>query len=303
LQSVLTQPQPGFSKMLAISLLLHLAVLLSSLFLARGNEKRIFLQPAYTTVTIVGGPPGKTLPFSNEEKKTGVKQETFASVKETAEAPAKAVKKTAPVGKAAKKGEAERPEKEEAISITGKIASIEKKVKKREEEELVDSSIKGIKEKQEKKAVAGEIQSIRENILGGPGKTTGVTTPVKTVSVTSPLQVGGVGGVGLGGGKVTGELFEVRFKDYYNAVGAKIQSVWIYPGEAAKDLQTVLSIGIARSGELRSVRIEKKSGNSLFDESAIKAVKKAAPFAPIREEIKGDFLEIGVRFCPGGCSN
>jgi len=65
----------------------------------------------------------------------------------------------------------------------------------------------------------------------------------------------------------------------------------------------VLSIGIARSGELRSVRIEKKSGNSLFDESAIKAVKKAAPFAPIREEIKEDFLEIGVRFCPGGCSN
>ena len=294
MQSVLTQPQPGFSKMLAISLLLHLAVLLSSLFLARGNEKRIFLQPAYTTVTIVGGPPGKTLPFSNEEKKTGVKQETFASVKETAE---KAVKKTAPVGKAAKKGAAERPEKEEAISITGKIASIEKKVKKREEEELVDSSIKGIKEKQEKKAVAGEIQSIRENILGGPGKTTGVTTPAKTVSVTSPLQGGG------GGGKVTGELFEVRFKDYYNAVGAKIQSVWIYQGEAAKDLQTVLSIGIARSGELRSVRIEKKSGNSLFDESAIKAVKKAAPFAPIREEIKGDFLEIGVRFCPGGCSN
>ena len=170
-------------------------------------------------------------------------------------------------------------------------------MKKREEEELVDSSIKGIKEKQEKKAVEGEIKSIRENILGGPGKTTGVTTPAKTVSVTSPLQGGG------GGGKVTGELFEVRFKDYYTAVGAKIQSVWIYPGEAAKDLQTVLSIGIARSGELRSVRIEKKSGNSLFDESAIKAVKKAAPFAPIREEIKGDFLEIGVRFCPGGCSN
>ncbi|HLE08524.1 MAG TPA: energy transducer TonB, partial [Thermodesulfobacteriota bacterium] len=98
-------------------------------------------------------------------------------------------------------------------------------------------------------------------------------------------------------------LFEVRFKDYYTAVGAKIQSVWIYPGEAAKDLQTVLSIGIARSGELRSVRIEKKSGNSLFDESAIKAVKKAAPFAPIRKEIKEDLLEIGVRFCPGGCSN
>ena len=301
MQSVLTQPQPGFSKMLAISLLLHLAVLLSSIFLARGNEKRIFLQPAYTTVTIVGGPPGKTLPFS-EEKKTGAKQETFASVKGAAETQAKAVKKTAPAGKAAEKGGAERPgveksEKEEAISITGKIASIEKKVKRREEDELVDSSIKGIKEKHEKEAVEGEIKSIRENIIGGPGKTTGVTTPAKTVSVTSPLQGGG------GGGKVTGELFEVRFKDYYNAVGAKIQSVWIYPGEAAKDLQTVLSIGIARSGELRSVRIEKKSGNSLFDESAIKAVKKAAPFAPIREEIKGDFLEIGVRFCPGGCSN
>jgi TonB family protein len=100
--------------------------------------------------------------------------------------------------------------------------------------------------------------------------------------------------------RVTKELFDLEFKAYYNKVGARIQSRWVYAG-TDKELEAVLSIKIARSGELKKIIFEKRSRNADFDDSALRAVKKAAPFPPLPEEIGGDFLELGVRFCPGGC--
>jgi colicin import membrane protein/protein TonB len=43
---------------------------------------------------------------------------------------------------------------------------------------------------------------------------------------------------------------------------------------------------------------EKRSGNVLFDDMAWRAIYKAEPFPPFPSEIKGDTLEIGIRFMP-----
>ena len=99
------------------------------------------------------------------------------------------------------------------------------------------------------------------------------------------------------------EAFELEFKAYYNTVGSMIQSAWIYPGEAKKDMTVWLAIRISFAGELVSIRVEKRSGDSIFDESAMRAVKKAAPFPPAPEEIKNELSEpLIIRFCPGGCA-
>jgi len=78
---------------------------------------------------------------------------------------------------------------------------------------------------------------------------------------------------------------------YFALITKKIWSEWIYPDLDATGLEAIISIKIDRDGRVVSHRIEKSSGNDLFDRSAIKAVSKASPLPPPPVE-----MEIGVRF-------
>ncbi len=64
------------------------------------------------------------------------------------------------------------------------------------------------------------------------------------------------------------------------------------------DLETILVVIIERTGRLQKVCFEKKSGKALYDQSAMRAIKKAEPLPPIPKELSEDTLEIGIRFLP-----
>ena len=70
-------------------------------------------------------------------------------------------------------------------------------------------------------------------------------------------------------------------------------STWVFPDTGKKDLEAIISIRILKDGTIISQRIEKSSGNPLFDRSAIKALAKASPLSPPPYE-----MDIGVRFYP-----
>ena len=53
---------------------------------------------------------------------------------------------------------------------------------------------------------------------------------------------------------------------------------------------------ILRSGAVSDVSFEKRSGNRFFDDSAMKAVRKASPLPPLPEWIRDSSIEIGIRF-------
>jgi len=78
---------------------------------------------------------------------------------------------------------------------------------------------------------------------------------------------------------------------YFALITKKIWSEWIYPDLDTTGLEAIISIKIDRDGRVVSHRIEKSSGNDMFDRSAIKAVSKASPLPPPPVE-----MEIGVRF-------
>lgn len=80
---------------------------------------------------------------------------------------------------------------------------------------------------------------------------------------------------------------------YYSIISRKIWQQWTYPNSRASELEVIISIKIDKKGEVISQKVEKSSGNLLFDRSAIKAISKASPLPPPSEEI-----EIGVRFYP-----
>lgn len=82
-------------------------------------------------------------------------------------------------------------------------------------------------------------------------------------------------------------------EDYYTKITKEIWQQWIYPNVGKKDIEAVVSIKILRDGTAIVQKIEKSSGNSIFDKSALRALAKASPLPPPPYE-----MEIGVRFYP-----
>lgn len=82
-------------------------------------------------------------------------------------------------------------------------------------------------------------------------------------------------------------------EDYYTHITKEIWQNWSFPDTGDKNLEAVVSIKILKDGLIQIKGIEKKSGNSLFDRSAIRAITKANPLPPPPYE-----MEIGVRFYP-----
>jgi len=90
---------------------------------------------------------------------------------------------------------------------------------------------------------------------------------------------------GKGGGQ--------RVDEYYAKVTKAIWQNWIFPETSDKNLEAIISIRIMKDGFVQVTRIEKSSGNGLFDRSALRAIAKASPVTPPPYE-----MEIGVRFYP-----
>ncbi|HCZ12522.1 MAG TPA: cell envelope integrity protein TolA [Nitrospiraceae bacterium] len=81
--------------------------------------------------------------------------------------------------------------------------------------------------------------------------------------------------------------------DYYSMIVGKIRQQWVFPESIDRDLIAVINIKIARDGSVTVDKIEKGSGNPLFDRSALRAISKASPLPPPPQE-----MEMGVRFKP-----
>ncbi len=115
----------------------------------------------------------------------------------------------------------------------------------------------------------------------------------------------GVGGYPIGGvpwGSPQGSsAWNSKLDDYYNMIWAKIKKEWTLPEDLPKaktDLESIIVVIIKRDGKIQKLWFEKRSGNSLYDQRAMRAVKKAEPLPPIPKEFSDDTFEIGIRFHP-----
>ena len=85
-----------------------------------------------------------------------------------------------------------------------------------------------------------------------------------------------------------------RSVDYSSKIMDGIQPYWaLPPGMEKKGLEAVVSIKILKDGTVIVQGIEKRSGNRLFDRSALQALAKASPLPRPPYE-----MEIGVKFHP-----
>jgi len=88
---------------------------------------------------------------------------------------------------------------------------------------------------------------------------------------------------------------------YYERVRNAIGQEWKLPDQNVGSLETRVFLVVSRNGQVLSLQIEKTSGNSLFDEAAVRAIRKAdiPAMPPVLDRSKQDFK---IRFSPQGVS-
>jgi len=113
---------------------------------------------------------------------------------------------------------------------------------------------------------------------------------------------------GIKGGGKAGEIPEILV--YTSIVVDRIMQAWFLPPgleEEARhrDLLTVIGIRIDRDGKVFFQGIEHSSGNSLYDNYALAAIKKIQTdsFPPLPAVFRNPFLDLGIRFNPSEKSN
>ncbi|MBF0553430.1 MAG: TonB family protein [Nitrospirae bacterium] len=80
--------------------------------------------------------------------------------------------------------------------------------------------------------------------------------------------------------------------EYSDMVGSHVRKRWAYPESAKKSLEAIVVFTIRQDGRIEGIKLEKSSGNSFFDRSALSAVNKSVPMPqpPL------DSYEVGIRF-------
>lgn len=96
-----------------------------------------------------------------------------------------------------------------------------------------------------------------------------------------------------------GVIMDPVMAQYYAAVKKKIEEVWSLPGAifgptSAWELR--IGVRVKRDGRIEDSWLERSSGNTYLDRSALRAVIKASPLPPIPPGIAGDTLDLGLRF-------
>ncbi|MGB9735845.1 MAG: energy transducer TonB [bacterium] len=105
------------------------------------------------------------------------------------------------------------------------------------------------------------------------------------------------GNTGLPSGSIADE--------YYSVIWQKIHDAWLVPSSMAASsygYETIVSITINRDGSISNLSVEKSSGNVYFDQTAIRAIKRASPLPPFPPSWLQKSINIGIKFsCKEGC--
>ena len=290
-------PQAG-----VLSLLFHIALIIILGLSARLVITKV-VPSVYRVAIMPFSPPGDGLPKGGPGVTPPV---TELPVPPTAEKPkTEGTQKPAEVVAVAqpeqKKPEQKKPEQKTGTPPKAEISLAPKKQQppaakkdeQRAKEEESDRSLQEAIEEIHRKVAIEEIQKrVAEREGGGQGSSPG---PIVA-------SAGGAGsGTGAGTGTGTGSGGGTPEQVYGGMVEAKIKREWALPQNFPKSksqLETIIVVIIERDGRVQKSWFEKKSGDALYDQMAMRAIKKAEPLPPVPRAITANTFVIGIRFRP-----
>ena len=92
---------------------------------------------------------------------------------------------------------------------------------------------------------------------------------------------------------------DTRYVSYARAVKESIAKKWKYPPDAKANLiegRLQILFSLNRTGELVRIQVLTPSGASTLDQEAVRAVRAAAPFPPVPQQVKAARLNIEANF-------
>ncbi|WP_446008881.1 cell envelope integrity protein TolA [Candidatus Electrothrix sp.] len=113
---------------------------------------------------------------------------------------------------------------------------------------------------------------------------------------------GGWAGNGVYSGSGSEQGNPAVLKQYIASLHGRISSNWQLPEILKKKphLRAMVALTIGRDGFIKDMRIERKSGNTIFDQSVLKALQSSAPFPDFPVLIDKSTLEFALNFTPQG---
>lgn len=255
------------------SFLFHCALVAVALFWATGTPVRVNMdRPVYTVDLVSLAPPPPPAPVEKvpaaSEVKSVSQPESAAPVEVKAEPePVKPVVKPEPEKKA-KKISPKKDEKKKVVKRKEKPKPEPKpkpkpKPKPVTEKQLLAEGLKAAQkkvaaqERRQKRKLADELAALRKNESG--------------VYAHGGRQDGREGGVQGGSGTSGSGLSEV----YALIVGTAIKKNWRYPSFAGEaNIVASVEIVLASDGRILEYKVVAPSGNAVFDNSALQAIKQ-----------------------------
>ena len=197
----------------------------------------------------------------------------------------------------------QEPEKSaDIISLSSEKPKIKTSLKKEtfKSTQAIKNALNRIEKQVEETRPADPLASALDRIKSKVEKTEAATAKSPSKETASGQASGGGGGGGTGG---TG-AFGIQPIDFYRSLlPDHINNNWVFNEQlfsGRTDLVSVIVIKIMQNGEISDIWFEKKSGNSYFDDSVFKAVKKSNPLPPLPKEYTRPYYDLGLIFTPKG---
>ncbi len=303
------------------SFFLHIFGAFFCLFVLENSRASKENEPSVFTVTLEGGevlggaaqvpkegkeqekPPPEVAPDEVAEKEEEKKQE--AEEKKEKEAKAKEIKeaeKTKELERLSFIEEAEKKRKEEL----DKKKEVEDKKKKLEEDNRKKAEAEKKKLEDDKKKVADELDKKKKEAQKKEQEKKDRDKRLSDLAreIRSKKYEGesvNAGGEGFGAARIGGQgggggtLAPYAKVAYQNQLQEHVKSGWRWMSRASR-LRTLVRVKINPTGEINDVRVEQSSGNSSFDDSVVRAVRKASPVPPPPTEFYNDFADVRFWF-------
>jgi TonB family protein len=166
-------------------------------------------------------------------------------------------------------------------------ASLAERLRKMKEARAGSEAVRGaVEERRSEAAARAAVRGVKERVAHR------INAPV-------PARSGVRGAAaGAGGGSQGTVRVSPEMTAYYDRLKEIVRNSWIPPGHVrdVTRLEVQLVIMIEKNGRVSDTRIEKGSGNIYFDDSVLRAIRKASPLPVPPEQLRGGEDHYGVGF-------
>lgn len=130
-----------------------------------------------------------------------------------------------------------------------------------------------------------------------PARSENPSPAVEARSAVPPVPLGRPDGSPAGVASLALEVSNFPFTWYLQQVQRKVTEKWVQPTRTTgPGLKVVVLFEIDRDGQVTSSKVERSSGNSWYDQSALRAIVEASPFPPLPEGFPGQSLRVHFGF-------